>query len=129
MQDFFYVKDGCTHIQVLFSELQYIEAEDKYVMIMTTKGKHMLLQSLQIVEKALPSEFFCRIHRSYIISLAHTKWFDHNTAFVGGRKLPIGKHYKGILPRRVLIFNNEPKPYIKLSDFDVLSLTRKIKPN
>ena len=129
MQDFFYIKDGSKNFQVLFSEILYIEAKDKYAILVTTREKHSVLQSLHNIEKSLPGKLFCRIHRSYIISLIHTKCFDHNNAYVGNRKLPIGKHYKEVLPKRVLVVGNEPAPFINLSDFDMLNLFRKIRPN
>lgn len=120
MQDFLYVKDGGNYVQVYFSEILYIQAEDKYTTLMVPKGKYLILQTLNNIEKALPSAIFCRIHRSYIISLLHTKKFDANTAFVGDKCLPIGKRYKGVLTERVLVFSNGPSPFIKLSNYDIL---------
>ena len=129
MQDFFYVKDGSKNVQVLFSDILYIEAKDKYATLVTANERYLILQPLHIIERVLPAKTFCRIHRSYIISLAHTKWFDHTIAFVGNQKLAIGKNYKNVIPGRVVILSNEQDPYINLSDFDRLNLIRKIKPN
>jgi len=129
MQDFIYVKDGSKNVQMLFCDILYIEAKDKYATLVTLNGRHLILQPLQTIERVLPAQVFCRIHRSYIISLLHTKWFDHNTAFVGNQKFPIGKNYKNALPGRVVMLTNEHAPYANLSDFDKLGLFGKIKPS
>ncbi|HLG40656.1 MAG TPA: LytTR family DNA-binding domain-containing protein [Chitinophagaceae bacterium] len=129
MHDYFYVKDETRHIQVFFADVLYIEAKNKYALIVTTKEQYQILQPLQIIERALPGMLFCRIHRSFIISLSHTKWFDHNYAFVGECKIQIGKLYKDVLPHRVLMFNNEPNLIIRLSDYDMLNFFKKINPN
>lgn len=126
MQDFFYVKNGGKYSQVFFSDILYIESKDKYATLITSREKILILQPLHTFEKVLPSKLFCRIHRSFIVSLAHTKWFDHNIAFVGNRKLPIGKHYREVLSSRVLTFSSEPNQGIKLSDYDILTLFGKI---
>jgi hypothetical protein len=128
MHDFLYVKDGWSYIQVFFSEILYIEANDKYSSLVTNTKKHLILQPLNNIEKSLPSNLFCRVHRSYIVSLLHTKCFDNNTVSVGDRTLPIGKLYKGALPGRVVIFNSTPQ-HVILSDFDLLKLFKKVGPN
>ncbi len=129
MQGFFYIKDGSKNIQILFLDILYIEAKDKYAILITTNARYLILQSLHAIEVILPGLFFCRIHRSYIISLYHTKWFDHCNACVGNQMLPIGKHYKNVLSGRVIILTSEHAPYVNLSDFDKVNLFGKIKPS
>jgi DNA-binding LytR/AlgR family response regulator len=129
MEDFFYLKKGNRYSQIIFSEILFIEVKDKYTEIVTKGGKHLTLQPPQNIERILPGKMFCRIHRSFIISLTHTKWFDHANATVGSIKLPIGKNYKDALLRRVLSVKNENKGTIPLTDYDMLSMFRQIKPN
>ncbi len=105
MQDFLYVKEGSRNVQVLFSDIQYVEVNDKYASLVTPKGRFFILQSLHAIEEILPKSHFCRIHRSYIISLHHTKWFDHDSVCIGNEKLPIGKSYKTVLPKTVIVLS------------------------
>ena len=118
MQEFLFVKDGGDYSQVFFSEILFIEVKDKYSRLITSKRKYLILQTLNVIEKTLPCSMFCRIHRSYIISLLHTSSFNNITASVGGRKLPIGKHYKGVLPNRVITFNGKSMHNIALTQYD-----------
>ncbi|HEY6505036.1 MAG TPA: LytTR family DNA-binding domain-containing protein [Chitinophagaceae bacterium] len=101
MRDFLFVKDGSKHVQVFFSQLQYIEAAHRYVRFVTADKVYTGEGPLYDVETALPVEQFCRIHKSYIISLLHTRHFDARTVMVGGCQLPIGRQYRGILPKKV----------------------------
>jgi len=118
MQDIFYVKNGNRHFQLRLSEVLYLEAKDKYTAVVTTKREILTLQSLNNMERALPLEIFCRIHRSYLISLVHTTWFDQCNALVGDKTLPIGKSYRNALPARVSTNNGRSNPILTISDYN-----------
>ena len=129
MQDFLFVKDGNDYVHLNFADILYIEASDKYSKVFTPSKKYLVHLPLNIIEKNLPSRFFCRIHRSYIISLIHTTSFNQAYVVVAGKKIQIGKHYKEVLPHRIQTFSTSPKNYVILSDYDFLSLFRKLGPN
>jgi DNA-binding LytR/AlgR family response regulator len=129
MYDFLYIKEGERFWQVPFVEIQYFESGDKYTKVVTTKREYLTLQSLSAVEKALPSNLFIRIHRSYIISLFHTSSFSNTVAYVGNKKLSIGRQYRAMLNNSVLSLGNNPAHGSKLSNYDLLRLFRKIRFN
>jgi DNA-binding LytR/AlgR family response regulator len=121
MTEFFFIKDGPEYVKILFTSILYIQADNKYCTIVTTRRKYMVLQSINSFEKMLPAKIFCRIHRSYIVSLIHTVSFNHTSVNVSEVHLPIGKQYKSVLPKRVTVLS-ENGPYINLSDVDVMNL-------
>ena len=51
-------------------EVLFIESEDDYVMIHTTKGKHLKHQTMKFYEENLDASKFIRIHRSYIVKIS-----------------------------------------------------------
>ncbi len=51
------------------SEVIYIESEDDYVMVHSTKGKHLQHQTMNYYEEHLDNAVFIRIHRSYIVNI------------------------------------------------------------
>ena len=55
------------------SEVLYIESEDDYVMIHTTKGKHLKHETMKYYEEHLNASMFIRIHRSYIVKIDEIK--------------------------------------------------------
>lgn len=50
-------------------KIRYLEAQDDYVMIYTTEGKHLKQATMKYFEKHLNPNDFMRVHRSYIIRL------------------------------------------------------------
>lgn len=50
------------------NEVIYFEAQDDYVMIYTSKGRHMKKQTLKNLEQRLNQDQFIRIHRSTIVN-------------------------------------------------------------
>jgi len=59
-----------TKIKIIYiSEIQYLEAQDDYVMIYTAEGKFLKQNTMKYFEQHLPPKFFVRVHRSYIIRL------------------------------------------------------------
>jgi DNA-binding LytR/AlgR family response regulator len=59
------------------------------------------------MEELLPPEDFCRIHRSYIVGIAHIEWFENSVLRVADQELPIGDAYRLELPRRVKLIPAE----------------------
>ncbi|MGD2034742.1 MAG: LytTR family transcriptional regulator DNA-binding domain-containing protein [Bacteroidales bacterium] len=50
-------------------KIRYLEAQDDYVMIYTTDGKHLKQATMKYFEKHLDPNDFMRVHRSYIVRL------------------------------------------------------------
>ncbi len=51
------------------SKIKYLEAQDDYVMLYTTEGKHLKQGTMKYFEDNLDSNEFLRVHRSYIIRI------------------------------------------------------------
>ena len=63
------IKSGYDLHKLNFSEITHIESDSEYVKFYTDTGKRIMsYQSLKVLEKTLPKEWFMRIHRSYIIN-------------------------------------------------------------
>ncbi|MCB9246084.1 MAG: response regulator transcription factor [Flavobacteriales bacterium] len=93
-EDFIFVKANQKQIRVSYSDILYIEAFADYVKIYTAEKRIVTLQTMKKMESTLPEDRFCRIHRSFIVGLAHVSAFSGNELEINGVKLPIGKNYK-----------------------------------
>ena len=62
------VKNGPKIDLIPINEIRYIQAEDDYVMIYSTKGRFLKKITMNYLEEHLPKETFVRVHRSHIIS-------------------------------------------------------------
>jgi len=110
MQDYFFVKNNKKQSKIFFWEILYVEAVKKYILIVTTKKKYLVPGSMCTAERILPTSQFCRIHRSYIISLEHATDFDNETVYIGESFFPIGKQYRGSLQKKVIVLSDEFQP-------------------
>lgn len=100
MKEFLFFKTGKKFSKIILADILYIQAEKRHIMIVTVGNCLYSFVSIGQVEKMLPSSF-CRIHRSYIISLRHTDAFDNELAYLGNRKIPIAEQYKNVLKNNV----------------------------
>jgi hypothetical protein len=126
MHDFVFLKLGKKFSKLSFAEIIYAEAVKKYVRIVTPKKVHLILASMCLVEKVLPSSQFCRIHRSYIISLYHMTDFDSDVVYIGNKIFPIGKQHKGILQERVIILSGDNRMDSDDNEQNITSIIRNI---
>jgi DNA-binding LytR/AlgR family response regulator len=77
-----------------FNDILYISASRNYSEIATTsKGKISICIPLGEVEEQLLENLFCRIHRSYIISVQQISGYTYTDVYVGEKRLPLGKTY------------------------------------
>lgn len=87
------------------SEVEWIEAEEKYVILHTRAQRHMIRQSISTLETQLAGASFVRIHRCYLINLDALKevapWSQGDYAVVlkSGVRLNVGRSYKDQLFR------------------------------
>ncbi len=87
------------------SEIEYIEAEEKYVLLHTKSQRHMIRQSISALEAQLAPAPFVRIHRCYLLNLDALQevvpWAHGDCVAVlkSGVRLNIGRNYKERLLR------------------------------
>lgn len=61
-------KSGKIHV-ISTDDINYLEAQDDYVMIYTDEGKYLKQQTMKYFENHLSNEQFVRVHRSYIANI------------------------------------------------------------
>ncbi|MFI5194695.1 MAG: LytR/AlgR family response regulator transcription factor [Chitinophagales bacterium] len=98
--DYFFVNAEYGLIKIVIPEIQLIEGLKDYLKIHMADGKPLVIRmSLKSIEEKLPPHKFFRIHKSYIVSLAHITSIRKNSVFLGSRELPLSDHYKEDLLR------------------------------
>ncbi|MDR0419689.1 MAG: LytTR family transcriptional regulator [Prevotellaceae bacterium] len=100
-QESIFIKDRDYFRKIDFSDILWIEASGSYCCIYQKhKNKICLSFSLSEISAKLPSKYFLRIHRSYIVNIIHIDAFIGNIICVGESKLPISKvHKKEVIGR------------------------------
>ena len=91
------VKDGTKVSLIAVSKLDYAEALDDYVSLVSEGKKHLKQQTISGLELALDPALFVRIHRSYIVNLERVARIepygkDSKVAILtNGVKLPVSR--------------------------------------
>lgn len=93
---FVFVKSEYKIIKVNFDDILFCEGMKDYTQIYI-KGRSepiLTLNNLKSFSFKLPSEEFIRVHRSYIVSLAHIDSIARNEIYIGKKIIPIGDSFK-----------------------------------
>lgn len=70
------VKTNQKIIIIAIDKINYIEAQDDYVMIHSELGKHLKKQTMKFYEEHLDINIFFRVHRSYIVNINSIKQME-----------------------------------------------------
>ncbi|HVL68353.1 MAG TPA: response regulator [Vicinamibacterales bacterium] len=76
------VRSGAKVALVEPASIVFCRAEDKYVVLYTPEGEHIVDRTIDDLERSLDPEAFLRVHRSTIVNLAFVRDL---TAIEGGR--------------------------------------------
>ncbi|GGG29034.1 LytR/AlgR family response regulator transcription factor [Hymenobacter glacieicola] len=103
--DAMFVKNEHRLQRVAFDDILYIEGMKEYLMIYTSTGKVLTLQSFRRVEEVLPADRFARIHKSYLVALSRIEHVERGKVQVAGRLLPIGDTYRDSFTNLIKAYN------------------------
>src|SRR6266478_6986951 len=98
--DRFVIKTGGRITFLSTDEINWIEADDKYVHLHTAKISPMVRQTLSAMETQLDPRKFRRIHRSVIVNVKRIKELqplfsgEHSILLEDGTKLTLSRSYK-----------------------------------
>ncbi len=92
--DHIFIKSNGKFVKVNFSEITYIKGMKDYLKIHTAESRLVTHQTMNEMEKMLPVKQFIRIHKSYIIALAHIKSIYGNSIEMEDVTIPVGITYK-----------------------------------
>ena len=92
--DHIFIKSDSKFFKVNFSEIVYIEGMKDYLKIHTREYRLITHQTMNDMEKILPAKQFIRIHKSFIIAIAHIKSIYGNSIEMESQTIPVGASYK-----------------------------------
>jgi len=91
------VKTG-TKVKIIpVADVQYLQADDDYVSIITPEGSFLKNKTMSFFEQTLDPRQFVRVHRSYILSVQQITRIDpyekdaHIAILKSGAKIPVSK--------------------------------------
>ena len=90
---FIFVKCERKMVKLFLYEIDYFESQGNYLLIYTETNSYKTYQSIMEMEEKLPDVLFCRIHRSFLVSIQKITRFNTNNVHIGNKQLPIGRLY------------------------------------
>lgn len=86
-------------------EIQYVEAAGDYVRLHTANFSSLVRASISSIEEEWADDGFVRIHRSYLVALAHVDQIRLSTTsgsvLVGSTELPVSRRNLSLVRRRL----------------------------
>lgn len=79
-------------------DILFIEGCNDYIRVYTSGSKPALASmNMKNIERKLPLGHFCRVHRSYIVSLSRIDSIEHKRIRIGERVIPVSNSYYPVL--------------------------------
>lgn len=91
------VKTGSKVRIIPVHEVQYMEAEDDFVKIVTADGSFLKNKTMTFYEETLDAQHFVRVHRSYIVNISQITKIEpyqkesHLAILRNGQQVPVSK--------------------------------------
>ncbi len=101
---FIFVKSGSVLVKLDIYDIDYVESIGDYIGVHVGGKRYVVHTTMKEAEQKLPSEQFCRIHRSFIINFGRINQIEENTVSVVGKVLPISRTYRKNLMKRMNTF-------------------------
>jgi DNA-binding LytR/AlgR family response regulator len=90
----FYVRADYKIVRINYRDILFIEGLSEYVQIHTENKKIVTYISMQRINELLPSEYFFRVHKSYIVNLQKIDSIQGNMLNIQGKQITVSKTQK-----------------------------------
>lgn len=91
---FFFVKTENRLEKIFFDDVLYIEGMRDYRRIHTCNKKIMTLQTFTELEKDLPENIICRIHKSWMVAINKIETIEKDSITIQQQEIPISDTYR-----------------------------------
>ena len=111
-QDSISVKIDLMKRRLPLDDILYVQSDGDYIVLHLSDGSApMVLMTLKSLERQLPFDRFCRIHRSYLVNVDKVGGLKGGKVSVAGSQLPLSDsckaHFLEILSHKSLILKAE----------------------
>lgn len=104
LNDRIFIKDGQALVKVFLKDILYVQAERAYCLIATQERKHLLSVPLKNFEEQITTDYFLRVHRSYLVNLDHIDRLEEHMIIIQNTRIPVSRTYQEVLTKHLRIF-------------------------
>ena len=101
LSDSIFVKSNDKMVKIVIENIFYIEAERNYCQIFSKDKSYLLVMTLKEIGEKLPEANFLRVHRSFIVNLAHIDEVAGTHLVVSRKAIPLSKACREDLLKRL----------------------------
>jgi len=101
LNDRIFVRSREKMLKILIADILYIEADRNYSRIFMQNKEILLSITLKTIEDKLTGRLFVRIHRSYLINLAHLDEVANDHVIIAQKVVPLSANLKEHLLERI----------------------------
>ncbi|MCI4443220.1 MAG: response regulator transcription factor, partial [Lentimicrobium sp.] len=94
LSDCIFIRSHDKMVKVCINNILYIEAERNYCKIHCKDKEHLLVMTLKDIEEKLTSNTLLRIHRSFIVNLAHIDEIATSHVVIAKKAIPLSADLK-----------------------------------
>lgn len=98
-----YIRQGDSFVKIVWEDILYVEAMQNYLKLYFKEKSFVIHQTMSSLEDILPKDSFFRIHKSYLVNVAHIDLVSGGRIFIEGKELPLSKHRKDELFNKVIL--------------------------
>ncbi len=96
-KSYYFIKEKSNYIKIKFEDILYAEACDSYTIIYTKTSKHMVSQTLKVIEEKFRQHHFYRVHRTYLVNLKLIEKIQPKAIIVASKEIPISENNRSEL--------------------------------
>ena len=89
-----------------YTSIDYAEAYGVYSKVFEGEQMNVVNERLSALTKLLPSRYFMRVHKSYLININKITSYDKQNFWLGKNKIPIGISYRPRLLGLLALFDS-----------------------
>lgn len=101
LSDRIFIRHKEKMVKIMLADILYMEADRNYSRIFTKEKEHLLCVTLKTIEEKLSMQQFLRIHRSFIINLAHVDEVAEHHVMIAQKPIALGTGMREQLMQRM----------------------------
>ena len=101
VEPYFFVRENQNYVQILYKDVQYMKAQENFVMIVALEQSYLPTVSITKMEEQLKGDVFLRVHRSFLVNRKFIQIITKDEVILtDGYKIPIGDQYRAQISRK-----------------------------
>lgn len=107
LSDRIFVRYRDKMVKVVIEDILFVKADGNYCLITTKEKEYILSVPLKTLEESLPTTYFMRTHRSYVVNLTKIEALTDNQEYLtlgGDKHVPVSRRFKPEVFNRLRMF-------------------------